>query len=477
MRIAKEETLAKKAVIIGTVTVLAVAGLGFFGLRRLRQSAAAAGDLQTIQARRGSVVATISTAGTVQTVESLDLAFQASGQVIEVKVKEGDAVRAGQEIACLDATDAQLQVSQAEISLDNARAALEEAQKGASAEEIAAAEAALASAQENLKALQAGPSASDIEAARLEVDRAKNSLWSAQCSRDATCGNPMASGSACDQANAAVANAEIAVQLAQMNYEKAQEGPSEKDLRAAEAQVAQAKLNLAKLTDSSSTSVRTAQNQVKQAELSLQQAQRSLAQCCLKAPADGVVTGLSLQVGQSVAPNTTIATLAGNSGLEVVADMVEADVARVEVGQEAEILLDAMPGRPLRGRVVDIARTGTSTQGVVTFPITLSLEEADPAVKPGMTANVTIVVDRRDDVLVAPSRAVQVRGQQHLVRILREGEVVELPVQIGLSGDNGIELLGDTVRDGDLLVVNSSGAASSPAGMPRMPGGGVFIAR
>jgi HlyD family secretion protein len=473
--------LMKRTFALVSVAVLVVAGLGYVGVRHFQRSSAAGDDYQTAQVQRGSLVATISTAGMIQTADAVDLSFQVSGQVVEVKVQEGDPVKAGQEIACLDTTEAQLEVAQAEISLDNAQNQLAAAKKGASAEELASAKASLASAQENLKALQAGPAASDVEAARLALDKAKNSLWGAQCQRDATCGNPNAGGSACDQANASVANAEIAVELARMDYEKAQQGPDAKELRAAEAQVAQAQLSLSKLTDTpTSEDVHAAENQVKQAELSLQQARLKLAQCCLTAPFDGTLTSLDLRAGQMAGPSTQAARLAGTGGLEVAADMAEADVASVKVGQEAEIVLDAMPERAFTGRVAGVASAGTNVQGVVNFPITISLDEADAAIKPGMTANVAIVVDQRDDVLLAPSRAIQVQGRQHLVRVLHEGQVIEVPVEVGLSGDNGTEILGDTLREGDVLVLNGATTASPAAGLQRgMPGGlgGIMLRR
>jgi HlyD family secretion protein len=462
----------KKKVVIPAVTVLVVASIGFLGLRRIQRSSAATGDLQTAQVTRGSLVATINTAGGVETADAVDLSFQASGQVVEVKVQEGEPVKAGQEIARLDDGDLQLQVAQAELTLDNARAQLDAAKQGATAEELASAQAALASAQESLKALQAGPSATDIEIARLQYEKAKDQLWSTQCQRDATCGNANAGRAACDQANASVAGAEMSVEIARLQYEQAQQGASAKDLRAAEAQVAQAQLNLSKLTGTpASADIRSAENQVKQAELNLQQVKLKLAQCSLTAPFDGTITRLPLRIGQMAGASTQAATLAGTGGLQITADMAEADVAKVKAGQEATIVLDAMPDRTFQGRVTNVANAGTSTQGVVNFAVTISLEGADAAVKPGMTANVSIVVDQRDNVLLAPSRAIQAQGQQHIVRVLHEEQVIEVPVEVGLSGDNGTEILGDTLREGDLLVLNGS---TTTTAMPRGMGGMFF---
>ena len=470
----------RRRIALLVAVVVVVAGLGGLAIWRIGQSSARDDALQTARVQRGSLVATLSAAGTVQAADAIDLAFQTSGQVAEVKVQEGQRVEAGQEVACLDSSDAQLQVDQAQLSLQAAQAKLEQAKKGATPEEIAAAKAALASAEESLKALHAGPSATDVEIARLRYEQAKDQLWSAQLRRDATCGNPAGN---CDEARAAVASAEMSAEIARLQYEQAKQGPTAKEIAAAQAQVAQAQLNLSKLLSTpSSEDVRAAEIQVRQAELTLRQAQMKLAQCCLKAPVAGTITALSVKVGQTVGQSTTVATLSTTGGLQVRADLSEVDVARVKVGLEAEVLFDAMPERTFKGRVVEVASTGTSTQGVVNFPVTISLDEVDPAIRPGMTANVTIVAEKRDNVLLVPSRAVQVVGGQSLVRVLYEGQVIEVPIEVGLTGDNGTEVLGDTLREGDLVVLNSTTATTGTrAGELRgfLPGGvgGVMMRR
>ncbi|MDI7274964.1 MAG: efflux RND transporter periplasmic adaptor subunit [Anaerolineae bacterium] len=465
----------RRGIAVVAAVAIVVLGLGFAAIRRIQQSMASARNPQTVAVQRGSLVATLSAAGVVESTDAVELSFQTSGQVTEIKVQEGQAVEAGQEIACLDSADAQLQVAQAELSLQAAQAKLDQARKGATPEEIAAARASLASAQEALKALQAGPSDTEIEIARLRWEQAKDQLWSTQLRRDGTCGTP---GGNCEEARAAVASAEMSVEIARLQYEQARQGASAKELRAAEAQVAQAQLNLSKLLSGpASEDLRAAEIQVKQAELSLQQARAKLAQCCLRAPFAGTITRLALRVGQMAGANTPAATLSGEGGLQISAELSEVDVARVAVGQEVEVLLDAMPERTFAGRVVQMATSGTSSQGVVNFPITICLDQADPAIRPGMTANVTIIAERRDNVLLVPSRAIQVRGGGYLVRVLHEGQIIEVPVQVGLSGDNGTEILGDILREGDLLVVD--GATSSPGqvggfrgfGMPAGTGG------
>lgn len=447
--------MRKKLIIIGVVLAI-VGGLAFWGLDRLRRvGSAALEDMQTVAVQRGPLLATVDTAGTVEMARSVSLVFQASGQVQEVAVSEGDAVKAGQVIARLDTTDAELQVAQAEASLAVAEAQLALAKKGSTAEDIASAQAALASAEEGLKRLQAGATAEEVEIARLRWEQAKDQLWSAQASRDATCGNPMAGGSACDQAEAAVAAAEMAAEIARVQYEQTQKGAGDSELRAAEAQVAQARANLARLVNEpSAENLRVAEAGVAQAEAAVALAKRALEQCALTAPFDGTLSRLDLQVGQVVGPSTIAGVLSGDSRMQIAADMSEVDVARVAQGQQVEITLDALPDRTFKGHVADVAPAGVSTQGVVNFPVTIVFDEADPAIRPGMTANISIIVERRENVLLVPSRAIHTQGSDRVVYVLEGSQIEEIPVQVGMSGDSGTEILDDSLSEGQEVIVS-----------------------
>ncbi|MGQ9684169.1 MAG: efflux RND transporter periplasmic adaptor subunit [Anaerolineae bacterium] len=416
--------------------------------------------------KRGPLVATVSTAGTVERPSTVNLVFQASGQVQQVLAHEGEAVQAGQVIASLDTSDAELQVAIAEANLAIAQAQLEQVKKGPAAEDVAAARASLLSAQKALQRLQAGPTAEDIELARLSYEQAKDQLWGAQGQRDATAGNPMASAAAKAQAEASVASAEMAVEMARIRYEQAQKGATAEQLAAAEAQVSQAQAALAKLLNMpSAEDVRVAEARVRQAEVSLRQAQAAADKLHLKAPFAGVITRLDLTVGQYVGPGSGAAViLAGSGSLRIQADMSEIDIARVQVGMPVEISLDALPGQVYAGQVTRVASAGTSTQGVVNYPVTIEFQQDDESIRPGMTANATIVVERRENVLLVPNRAIRSQNGQRVVRVLRDGQEVPVVVQIGLSGEGQTEILDGVLQEGDVVLLSSGTDSLPPMG-------------
>ncbi len=459
----------KKRLAIG-IGVLALVASGFFGIRRLSGASQPTQRQQTATVTRGSLTATISAAGTVETTGSADLIFLTSGQVKEVKVAEGDEVKAGQVIATLDSTDADLQVAQAQASLSSAQIKLDQARQPSAPEDVAAAQAALASAQASLKELQAGPLPADVENARLKWEQAKDQLWSAQSQRDATMGNKMASSTSKTQAQASVASAEMAVAMAKLAYDQAQQGPTEKELAAAQAQVAQAQSNLAKLTNAPDPDdVRLAEIAVQTAELNLKQAQLTQSHTILVAPFDGTITSLTLQPGQTVSSGSAVGSIDGAGDLQVEVDISEVDVTKLKVGQEASITFDALADRTFAAQVVKVAAVGVSTQGVVNYPVTVRLTDKDPAIRPGMTANASIVVDKRENVLVVPNRAIRTQGRQRTVSVLYQGQVIEVPVEAGMSGNGNTEILGDTLKEGDVVLLNTS----STSGQTQRMGGGI----
>lgn len=501
--------------IIGLVVVVVLGAIGLQRLQTAR-STAATEPVETAVVERGDLVAAVSATGSIEPLTTTTLTFKTAGRLAEVRVKQGDSVKKGDVLARLETAELELGVAQARATLAQAQANLAKAQVGPTAADRAAAEAGVRAAQAalaqlkvgptqadvaqaqagvrvaqaQLEKLRAGPRAEDIEAARLSVEQAKNNLWGFQSNRDSVCGragdkNPITRQvdvpqSECDRAQAQVQAGEQAVQIAQQNYEKAQAGPTAQDLAAAQAEVDRAQAGLNKVREGTSqerlaqaqAEVDRAQAQldklqagpskeelaalqatIDQAQAGLAQAELRLRDATLTAPVDGTVGVVNSKVGEMVTGATPITTLIDLTHLQASLTIDETEISRVKLGQEAKITLDAHPGQELRGTVAEIAPTATVQQGVVTYRVKVDLPQTQLTLKPGMTANVEIILERRQGVLLVPNRAIRTSNGQRVVQVLRLGALAptEVPVRLGLSNDAVTEVVSG-LSEGDRVV-------------------------
>lgn len=146
---------------------------------------------------------------------------------------------------------------------------------------------------------------------------------------------------------------------------------------------------------------------VAEAELKLQQA--DLAKSTIYAPIDGIVLTRDIDPGQTVAASTSAPVLfviAENlERMQLDAAVDEADIGSVEIGQRASFTVDAFPGRSFDASIQDIAYAAVTTEGVVTYNATLTVDNEDLSLRPGMTATVAIVTREADDVITVPAAA------------------------------------------------------------------------
>jgi len=437
------------------ILVIAVVAAGWFLYSRGEQPAAQAADgYQTAPVQRGPLEAVVSASGHTEAARIQSLSFRLSGTVDEVLVADGDRVSEGQPLARLDTEDLERSLEQAQATLATSEAQLRRAQIAPSAEDIAAARAAVASAQARLDELKRGPSERDIELAKLAIDQAKNSLWGAQANRDATKGSPIASGGQKDAAEAQVLNAELAVRQAEINYAKLIEPPSEAAILQAEQQLAQAQSSLATLLSTPrAEDVAVAEAQVAQARVGVEVAKANLERAVLCAPFAGEVASITVDPGDIVSTGTSVATLVETDGYDIIIAVDETEIGQVDVGQEARVTLDAYPDQTIDGHVTRVDLVGTVNQAIVTYEVAIVLEPTDLAIRPMMTAAADIVVDRKDDVLLVPVRALRRDAQGRYVEVLRNGVPTRVPVVTGLANTQVAEVL-DGLEEGQEVIVS-----------------------
>jgi len=161
--------------------------------------------------------------------------------------------------------------------------------------------------------------------------------------------------------------------------------------------------------------VEQAVGQLAQARASLSQAQTNMRYTDILSPTDGVVISRAVNVGQTVAASLqapVIFTIAQDlRAMEVHTNVAESDIGRLQKGMRVSFTVDAYPGEPFRGSIRDIRNAPQVVQNVVTYDAVIDVSNAELKLKPGMTATVSVVTDRRHDVLSVPNAALRFRPE------------------------------------------------------------------
>ena len=162
-------------------------------------------------------------------------------------------------------------------------------------------------------------------------------------------------------------------------------------------------------------SVQQAQGQLAQARAALRQAQTNLRYTDILAPTDGIVISRAVNVGQTVAASFSapvLFTMAQDlRAMEVHTSVAESDIGRLRDGMAVSFTVDAYPGEPFQGRIREIRNAAQVVQNVVTYDAVIDVANPELKLKPGMTATVTVIADRRDGVLRVPNAALRFRPE------------------------------------------------------------------
>ncbi|MBI1804547.1 MAG: efflux RND transporter periplasmic adaptor subunit [Ignavibacteriae bacterium] len=207
---------------------------------------------------------------------------------------------------------------------------------------------------------------------------------------------------------------------------------AEANVERSQAQVNDAKRTLARTTelfkknlvsqadlDAATTNYESSTAQLKQAKAALDQQQVNLRYAIIRSPIDGVVISRDVDVGQTVAASLQAPKLFEIANdlkrMQVEASVDEADIGQVNVGQEVSFTVDAYPEEQFRGSVSQIRLAPVTVQNVVTYTVIIDVPNPDLKLRPGMTATVSILVDRRDNVLRISALALRFQPPQDVV--------------------------------------------------------------
>ena len=198
-----------------------------------------------------------------------------------------------------------------------------------------------------------------------------------------------------------------------------------------------------------------------------------LALATLTAPADGLVTAVSVTVGADAPSGDAIQVAA--DPLEVTTSVVESDIASITVGQTASVTVAALGGASLEGTVASIAPSGSASgnQGVVSFAVAITLTNAPTGLRPGMSADVTITTATAPGVLAIPARALAGSAGAYRVRVLAaDGTVSTRDVTVGLITSSLVEIKSG-LQAGDRVITGTSASQNTTNRTQTFGGGGL----
>ena len=334
---------------------VAVVAAAAFGLWKAFGTGSGAPEYRLAKVERGNVTSVVSASGTLNAVTTVLVGSQISGQIKELLVDFNSAVKKGQLLARIDPETYEIRVRQAEADLEAARTAHVQKQSDAAAQR------------------------SQALRARITYDDAKRDLDRKQSLVE----KGFISGAEVDKAKFTERGAAEAIRTA------------EAQVKSAEAQVA----NAAAV--------------IKQREAALASARNDLAKTAITAPVDGVVISRQVDAGQTVAAslNTpTLFTIAQDlREMQVEVAIDESDIGKIRQDQRVTFTVDAFAGRTFDGRVRQIRKAAQTVQNVVTYTVVVETPNPSLLLVPGMTANVRIIADSRENVLKAPNAALRWR--------------------------------------------------------------------
>jgi HlyD family secretion protein len=444
-------------VVIGiTLAAVAVGGT----VASVRWSRGAQVTVQTAMAAKGDLTSLVTASGEITPRTYINLGANAQGLITNLMVKEGDRVHQGQVVARIESIQASADVQAQRASVASAEA------------DSTSAEAGLKVQDDTIRTQQAtiDRSKADLDLAKVNFDRYQQ-LYKAGVVPKADF----------DQRKATYDSAAAALREAQTRLDQ---------LRSQRAQ--------------SQAQITSAQRRVTQAQAGLTRLNDILAKHDVIAPLDGIVTNLPVRVGETVVPGiqnsaaSTVMTIADMSLITAEVKVDETDIVNLELGQHADVTIDAIPDKTFSGHVIEIGNTAilrstgqvasssaTSSTEAKDFKVVVALDNPPDEIRPGLSCTAKIVTATRRDVLSIPIQALTVRQKGELedaaaskqkqkdtarpvdlaeqkerkeeitgVFVVKNQKAEFRKVETGITGSTDIEVLGG-VEPGEEIVIGS----------------------
>ena len=227
--------------------------------------------------------------------------------------------------------------------------------------------------------------------------------------------------------------------------------------------------------------VASAKAQIMQAQANYATASANMGYTKIVSPVKGIVISKEVEVGQTVAASFQTPTLfmvaEDLTKMRIETSVSEADIGKVKEGQEVEYTLDGYPDSVFKGVVTQVRLSPTTESNVVTYTVVIEVENEEGKLLPGMTANVSIITGKKENILTVPNVALKftVAGNKQKydkkgIWIDKKGKPVRVNIETGVSDDSYSEIISDEIKEGDVVYVRNlaSGKKQQQMRVPRL---------
>ncbi len=495
-----------KNIVVAVIVVAVVGGGGYYFFFRNTKTQ------ETLTVHPGAFLQQVSVSGKVTSVQDLDLSFEQPGIVKSVNVSVGDTVRRGKLLASQDTAQLYNQLAEMQAGIDVQKAKLNQLLAGSSPQNVKIAQDAVTSANQDLQNAYQSElvilntsynamynaygvalytqstyfSSTDQQGIKVQdsrnainsiLQKAKLYLDSANASQD-----PSAIGSdalqmlqdlaatynalgvirdQCDQGvyysrvtatdKTSLDTQKTAITTAISNVVSAQ-----KSVDSYKAAVVQAQNNLDTVNaPSRPTDIAVFDAQIKQAQAQAQNVVTQIRARQIFSPIDGVVTAVAAKVGSLLATGQAAVSLISTGNFQVESYVPEIYISQVSVGNTADVTLDAYGADKLfTAKVISIDPAETIKDGVSQYKIILQLDATQATIKTGMTANVVITTEKKDNIIAVPQGIITSRDGKKFVQVKAGDKIVEREVETGDYSSSGQVEIVSGLSDGDVVILN-----------------------
>ncbi|MEJ5166508.1 MAG: efflux RND transporter periplasmic adaptor subunit [Thermoanaerobaculia bacterium] len=261
-----------------------------------------------------------------------------------------------------------------------------------------------------------------------------------------------------DQAKAAIASALASLKVSEAQLEEAEAQKKRMEALLQENLVSKEVYDQVQANYKSALArFEASKEEINRLEKYLKEAEDKLKKTTILSPIDGKVVELILKEGEVVIsgtpniPGSTIAIVADLSDILAEVDVVESEIAKVSLGQNAKVIVDAFPQKELDGVVEEIGESAFKKVDVNYFKVKIKIKSDFSELKPGMTSKAKIFVEEKKDVLAVPSQAIQEKKGEKFIFISEKGKAKKVKVETGISDQINTEISAD-IKEGTLVV-------------------------